>query len=670
MLSKLLSNITTEKSLPGDEGSPDKAGKQKGMRSSQKVFQSLLQSLQNEGSSNKGQKQLMSLAGKMTEGEQAGKTKNGKKNILGGSFININTDGSNKGSPLKNLQQEFKNIKAVHAGEQKAVDEEKEKNAKSVETKTRQGKEAEKKEAKTVDKAAATEGKDKTSEGKNVQGSNTEEDSQKNKKPDNKVVVAPSEKAATKDGKNGQIAKQEKNVNQGKDEKGQAGNIVTSKDKSSAKKQSSQKGVDIPQSSSEKGEGKNSSTGSSGTSSKSKAAVTTQQQNQTDASKGKEHAKASPTEIGNKETAGSGEPGITNKTSGKAETIIKETKGGKKGASLKNKLPGELKKEIPQSSQQGQKQKASIENTQSGRDAGGGQTAKSEATEQQRKIVSLSTTKNLSANVFRKGMEVKSAQVQQQKKSMRQKGNGDSDQSRPKINTSESRNKLLNRLGISGAQSKKQSQPLNLQNFSEITAGASSSMEFKDQALNIEEQLSENITSTNEQESQSNSKASSMRLGQLPITNVSLRKKILPGLTQRVQQATSTAKENPGSWQKHSFTLDDGKNIQLSVRESKGVIQVKMGSMNVDLSKLLQQHIQQIREHLKQEFGSDIDLQFENQQQGEESQFSEQADSESSDQQKNYRNTVANEGMTAESAEQESSKIVRNFGYNQMEWTA
>jgi hypothetical protein len=209
--------------------------------------------------------------------------------------------------------------------------------------------------------------------------------------------------------------------------------------------------------------------------------------------------------------------------------------------------------------------------------------------------------------------------------------------------------------------------PLNLQNFSGITFSESSSS-LEEQKSNWEDQISKTLEMSGEKESKGSSGAGSMRLGQMPVANVSLRKKILPGLTQNIQKAASSAQQNSGDWQKHNFTLDDGKNIQLSVRESKGVLQVKMGSMNLDLSKLLQQNLQQIREHLKQEFGSDIDLQFENQQQGEESQLSQ--DSEKSKRKRNYRNDFAGQGLVSEQADEVRTKKVRNFGYNQMEWTA
>jgi len=296
-----------------------------------------------------------------------------------------------------------------------------------------------------------------------------------------------------------------------------------------------------------------------------------------------------------------------------------------------------------------------------------GQTTKTELAEQQKKVMGSFVNKNKMTNFSAKGLETKNPQAEKGQKEDKLKNKVENKQRGVGSESSEGRNKLLKRLGIAGMQTQKQAKPLNLQGFDSISVG-NSSMNLKEQISNWEEQVTQTIETGNERESKPGPGTSSARLGQMPITNVSLRKKILPGLTQRIQQAASSAKKEAGSWQKHSFTLDDGKNIQLSVRESKGVLHVKMGSMNLDLGKLLQQNLQQIREHLRQEFGTEIDLQFENQQQGEQSELSD--DAESSNRKRNYRNNLASESLAAENVEEVSAKTVRNFGYNQMEWTA
>jgi hypothetical protein len=297
----------------------------------------------------------------------------------------------------------------------------------------------------------------------------------------------------------------------------------------------------------------------------------------------------------------------------------------------------------------------------------GRQTVKNELTEQQKKVMDSLLRKSSSTSISAKGLEMKGAQIDKTKKSAKGKKESESFQRGFGGQSSEGRNKLLSRLGISNAQAQKQTKPLDLQNFTGISV-SDSGMSLEEQKVNWEKQVTQTAESTNEKESKAGASFGSMRLGQMPIVNVSLRKKILPGLTKSIQKLASSAKENGDNWQKHNFVLDDGKNIQLSVRESKGVLQVKMGSMNLDLSKLLQQNLQQIREHLRQEFGSEIDLQFDNQQQGTESQLSE--DTDSSDRKRDYRKSFTNDETAMQTVEEISSKTVRDFGYNQMEWTA
>src|SRR5699024_8214722 len=147
------------------------------------------------------------------------------------------------------------------------------------------------------------------------------------------------------------------------------------------------------------------------------------------------------------------------------------------------------------------------------------------------------------------------------------------------------------------------------------------------------------------------------------------RRKIMPGLTKSVQQAAAKAKQAPETWQKHNFVLDDGKKIHLSTRQVEGVLQLKLGSLNNELNRLLQQYHQQIKEHLKQECGIDIDLQLENNQEQEMSGFFDN-DSSSSGQEGRRNRQVGNKKVTPQQVNQVLLKSVRNFGYNKMEWTA
>lgn len=159
------------------------------------------------------------------------------------------------------------------------------------------------------------------------------------------------------------------------------------------------------------------------------------------------------------------------------------------------------------------------------------------------------------------------------------------------------------------------------------------------------------------------------RLGEMPIQNALIRKSVLPGLTSIMQKATSSGKEISQNWQKHSFELDDGNKIELSTRNSDGVIQLKIASSNHELNKLLQQYGQEIREHLEKECELNIDLQFNDKQEEGLSGFF--SDSPSSGNGKSSGITGGNSSSSEPSkAQKPLQQSVRRFGYNQMEWTA
>lgn len=160
---------------------------------------------------------------------------------------------------------------------------------------------------------------------------------------------------------------------------------------------------------------------------------------------------------------------------------------------------------------------------------------------------------------------------------------------------------------------------------------------------------------------------SSFKLNQMPIANGSLRKNMLSGLKKSVMKAASKARKSPQQWQKHSFSLDDGKKVQLSVREVKGLLQVKMGSAHSDLNKIIQQNLQQIRNHLKQHFESEIDLQYDGS--GRESEFSGESSGDNDNRRRRSAEVMSN-GVESGNAVEAQGVSVRNFGYNRMEWTA
>jgi hypothetical protein len=189
----------------------------------------------------------------------------------------------------------------------------------------------------------------------------------------------------------------------------------------------------------------------------------------------------------------------------------------------------------------------------------------------------------------------------------------------------------------------------------------------KDQEMLLKEQM---VETTEVKEHKQNDKFNMgyMRLGEMPISNFTIRRNVLPGLTQ-IMRASTQGKEIPETWQKHSFELEDGNKIQLSTRNVDGVIQVKLASSSMELSKLMQTHGQDIKSHLEQECDLNINLQFDNQ--PEQSMDNFFGDSSASPQRQGHASgRGANlRGSAQQVMEQPIQQSVRKFGYNQMEWT-
>lgn len=161
----------------------------------------------------------------------------------------------------------------------------------------------------------------------------------------------------------------------------------------------------------------------------------------------------------------------------------------------------------------------------------------------------------------------------------------------------------------------------------------------------------------------------SVRLGEFTIQNVNLRRNVLPGLTQAVGRSAAEAKAAPENWQKHSFELGDGSKIQLTTRQVDGVIQLKLASTNPELTRLLQQYGNEIKEHLEKECNINIDLQFDGRQGNEQSSGFTENDGRGNQQQAfTARRSHAHHKVMQQP--QNLQQTVRRFGYNQMEWTA
>ena len=157
------------------------------------------------------------------------------------------------------------------------------------------------------------------------------------------------------------------------------------------------------------------------------------------------------------------------------------------------------------------------------------------------------------------------------------------------------------------------------------------------------------------------------RLSHIPILNTTIRQQLLNGIAESVQKSNGSGNTSE-TWQKHTFSLENGKNVQISVRQTEGVLHLKLGSTNSELTKLLQLNQQEIKAHLQKEFDIEVDLEFNQQDEDNSSDWFESMQGQK----------TLNRGYNASSTEvggkmiegQTAGRTVRSFGYNQMEWTA
>ena len=158
------------------------------------------------------------------------------------------------------------------------------------------------------------------------------------------------------------------------------------------------------------------------------------------------------------------------------------------------------------------------------------------------------------------------------------------------------------------------------------------------------------------------------RLTDLHVTNLYVRRTVLPGLTQAVLGTASEGKASE-NWQRHNFVLEDGSRIRLSARESEGVLHIKLAATLGELNKILQLHQDEIREHLEKECNITVDLQFEGgDQETDESNFFMNGRQGRPSGQELSEEERENTGRPGES--EGYSERMRSFGYNQKEWTA
>ncbi|MEX0648318.1 MAG: hypothetical protein WEA56_08810 [Balneolaceae bacterium] len=143
---------------------------------------------------------------------------------------------------------------------------------------------------------------------------------------------------------------------------------------------------------------------------------------------------------------------------------------------------------------------------------------------------------------------------------------------------------------------------------------------------------------------------------------VSNNKNFVGKILHAVRENLQSTHQTENGWKPHQFVFDDGSKVQFGVRQMEGVIQLKLGSSNSELNRLIQQHAGEIREHLESEMDVNVDLQFES---GEsENYFPKEAKGGNLSGPGKISGTEV--GKTAEP----EPVISRSFGFNNNEWTA
>ena len=150
-----------------------------------------------------------------------------------------------------------------------------------------------------------------------------------------------------------------------------------------------------------------------------------------------------------------------------------------------------------------------------------------------------------------------------------------------------------------------------------------------------------------------------------PVTTF-VRKQLPVQLTQMVQkQNFSQRSDGKQVWHKHRILLDEGKSLQVAMRKGEGLIQLQLSSGNSELSRIIQQHLSNLRQHLQQSLDIQIDLHLQQQGDGEapsEESFNEEAGVRQRGS-KNVEEIPAKEST-------ENRSVTRYYGFNTNEWTA
>jgi hypothetical protein len=143
---------------------------------------------------------------------------------------------------------------------------------------------------------------------------------------------------------------------------------------------------------------------------------------------------------------------------------------------------------------------------------------------------------------------------------------------------------------------------------------------------------------------------------QLPAKIVQvIQKEVLAGKNMQMEQ-----------WQQHKFVMDDGKSLNVALKQNGGILHLQIGSQNADLSKLLQQQMHEIKMHLQDHFNLEIDLQLQNSGQQGQGTGRENTGQTNNSNQSNISSGGEIAGATSATSKQQS---VRFLGFNRNEWT-
>ena len=145
----------------------------------------------------------------------------------------------------------------------------------------------------------------------------------------------------------------------------------------------------------------------------------------------------------------------------------------------------------------------------------------------------------------------------------------------------------------------------------------------------------------------------------------SVKKNVMQKLVSFMRQQQVQKNQQTELWQKHRLVLDDGKAVHVASRTAEGLLTLQLGVQNQELNKLLQQHLQEIKAHLQEQFGMNIDVQLQD--------SGQQGDSELNRKETGGGHSVADAALAgAEGAQQDEQQAprVRNLGFNTNEWIA